>query len=61
MKWVSAAFVFIAVTLISSFFLRNMFEGMPPLDVIVGVLTPLVLGLLCAWPVALTKRKSPRD
>lgn len=38
--------VFFAVTMMFSFVLRNVFEGIPLLDVIVGLILPVTFGLL---------------
>ena len=43
---IGGLFVFVIVTLILGFFLRNLFDGFEPLDTLVGFILPIVLGLL---------------
>ena len=63
-KWVGGIggglFVFVFVTLVSSFFLRNM--APPPLDIIGGLFVPLLLGLLAGVQTCrVSVRKNVRD
>ncbi len=46
---VGGLIVFIAVALLLGFFLRNMFEGVPPLDIIVGFILPNAIALYCGY------------
>jgi F0F1-type ATP synthase assembly protein I len=43
---VGGLLVFIAVTMLLGFFLRNVFEGVKPWDTLVGLILPVLLGLL---------------
>ena len=43
---IGGTFVAVVVCMFSAFFLRSMFGGMPVLDVVFGLVIPIVLGLL---------------
>ncbi|NLX14828.1 MAG: hypothetical protein GXY44_14425 [Phycisphaerales bacterium] len=43
---IGGLFVFVVVTLVLGFLLRNLFDGIDPLDTLIGFILPVVLGLL---------------